>query len=87
MAFREATPAGEVVAQAFTGARLVKGFNHLVAGVLDRDPEVQDGKRVEFLASDDDAAAWCGHGLSAFYTCTSSAPRSLPRKQAPPSRA
>ena len=47
----------EVVAQAFTGARLVKGFNHLVAAVLDQDPAVQGGRRVVFLASDDDGAA------------------------------
>ena len=50
-------PSSTVVAQAFTGARLVKGFNHLVAAVLDQDPAVQGGKRVVFLASDDDAAA------------------------------
>ncbi|HAT34001.1 MAG TPA: NADP oxidoreductase coenzyme [Janthinobacterium sp.] len=46
----------KVVAQAFTGARLVKGFNHLVAAVLDQDPSVHGGKRVVFLASDDDGA-------------------------------
>ena len=50
-------PSSEVVAQAFTGARLVKGFNHLVADVLDQDPAVHGGKRVVFLASDDDSAA------------------------------
>ncbi|KJZ41551.1 NADPH-dependent F420 reductase [Pseudomonas fluorescens] len=50
-------PSSRVVAQAFTGARLVKGFNHLVAGVLDQDPAVQGGRRVVFLASDDDGAA------------------------------
>jgi len=50
-------PSSKVVAQAFTGARLVKGFNHLVATVLDQDPAVQGGKRVVFLASDDDGAA------------------------------
>jgi hypothetical protein len=50
-------PSSKAVAQAFTGARLVKGFNHLVAAVLDQDPAVQGGKRVVFLASDDDAAA------------------------------
>jgi len=50
-------PSSKVVAQAFTGARLVKGFNHLVAAVLDQDPAVHGGKRVVFLASDDDAAA------------------------------
>jgi 8-hydroxy-5-deazaflavin:NADPH oxidoreductase len=47
----------KVVAQAFNGARLVKGFNHLVAAVLEQDPAVHGGKRVVFLASDDDAAA------------------------------
>ena len=47
----------KVVAQAFTGGRLVKGFNHLVAAVLDQDPAVHGGRRVVFLASDDDGAA------------------------------
>ncbi|MGY1521520.1 NADPH-dependent F420 reductase [Luteimonas sp. A482] len=46
-----------VVAQAFTGGRLVRGFNHLVAAVLEQDPAVQGGRRVVFLASDDDSAA------------------------------
>jgi len=50
-------PSSKVVAQAFTGARLVRGFNHLVAAVLDQDPAVQGGRRVVFLASDDDGAA------------------------------
>ena len=50
-------PSSKFVAQSFTGARLVKGFNHLVAAVLDQDPAVHGGKRVVFLASDDDAAA------------------------------
>jgi 8-hydroxy-5-deazaflavin:NADPH oxidoreductase len=50
-------PSAKVVAQAFTGARLVKGFNHLVAGVLDQDPAVNGGRRVVFLASDDEDAA------------------------------
>jgi len=44
------------VAQAFSGARLVKGFNHLVAAVLEQDPAVHGGRRVVFLASDDDGA-------------------------------
>jgi 8-hydroxy-5-deazaflavin:NADPH oxidoreductase len=47
----------KVVAQAFTGGKLVKGFNHLVAAVLTQDPAVHGGRRVVFLASDDDAAA------------------------------
>ncbi|WP_420231540.1 NADPH-dependent F420 reductase [Pseudomonas sp. ABY48] len=50
-------PSSKVVAQAFTGARLVKGFNHLAAAILDQGPAVQGGRRVVFLASDDDAAA------------------------------
>jgi len=50
-------PSSRVVAQAFTGARLVRGFNHLVAAVLDQDPAVHGGRRVVFLASDDDGAA------------------------------
>jgi predicted dinucleotide-binding enzyme len=46
-----------VVAQAFTGGKLVRGFNHLVAAVIEQDPAVQGGRRVVFLASDDDGAA------------------------------
>ena len=33
-------PSSKAVAQAFSGGRLVKGFNHLVAAVLDQDPAV-----------------------------------------------
>ena len=50
-------PSSKFVAQAFAGARLVKGFNHLVAAVLDKDPAVHGGRRAVFLASDDDGAA------------------------------
>jgi predicted dinucleotide-binding enzyme len=50
-------PSSKFVAQAFSGAKLVKGFNHLVAAVLDQDPAVHGGRRVVFLASDDDVAA------------------------------
>ena len=50
-------PSSKAVAQAFTGGRLGKGFNHLVAAVLAQDPAVHGGRRVVFLASDDDAAA------------------------------
>ncbi|WP_322414445.1 NADPH-dependent F420 reductase [Mesorhizobium huakuii] len=50
-------PSSAVVAKAFTGAKLVKGFNHLVAAVLDQDPAVHGGRRVVFLASDNDVAA------------------------------
>ena len=44
------------VAKAFTGARLVKGFNHLVAATLGTDPIVEGGHRVVFLSSDDEEA-------------------------------
>ncbi len=50
-------PSSKLVARAFTGGRLVKGFNHLLAEVLDQDPAEHGGKRVVFLASDDDGAA------------------------------
>ena len=50
-------PSSKFIAQAFSGAKLVKGFNHLGAAILDQDPAVHGGKRVVFLASDDDAAA------------------------------
>jgi predicted dinucleotide-binding enzyme len=50
-------PSSKFIAQAFGGARLVKGFNHLIAATLDQDPGVRGGRRVVFLASDDDAAA------------------------------
>jgi 8-hydroxy-5-deazaflavin:NADPH oxidoreductase len=50
-------PSSRFVAQAFSGGRLVKGFNHLAAAVLDRDPAIHGGRRVVFLASDDDGAA------------------------------
>jgi len=50
-------PSSKAVAQAFAGSRLVKGFNHLAAAVLDQDPAVHGGRRVVFLASDDDDAA------------------------------
>src|SRR3546814_1955414 len=50
-------PSSKVVEQAFAGARLVKGFNHLGAGVLGEDPAVHGGSRVVFMTSDDDSAA------------------------------
>lgn len=49
-------PSSAVIAKAFTGAKFVKGFNHLPAGVLAADPHVGAGRRVVFLASDDDSA-------------------------------
>ena len=52
----EGQPPATVVAKAFTGARLVKGFNHLPAAVLAADPSVNGGSRVVFLSSDDENA-------------------------------
>ena len=50
-------PSAKVVENAFAGSRLVKGFNHLVAAILDQDPAVHGGRRVVFLSSDDNEAA------------------------------
>jgi predicted dinucleotide-binding enzyme len=49
-------PSSKFLAQAFAGGRLVKGFNHLVASVLEQGSAVRGGKRVVFLAGDDEAA-------------------------------
>lgn len=49
-------PSSAFVAKAFTGARLVKGFNHLVAATQAADPVVEGGHRVVFLSSDDEDA-------------------------------
>ncbi|MGM4956593.1 NADPH-dependent F420 reductase [Bradyrhizobium barranii] len=49
-------PSSAFVAKAFTGARLVKAFNHLVAATLAADPVVEGGHRVVFLSGDDDDA-------------------------------
>ena len=42
-------PSSKFVAQAFTGGRPVKGFNHLVAALLDQNPAVHSGRRAVFL--------------------------------------
>jgi predicted dinucleotide-binding enzyme len=52
----EDQPSSAVVAKAFTGARFVKGFNHLPAQVLAADPSVHGGSRIVFLSSDDENA-------------------------------
>ena len=49
-------PSSAAVAKAFTGAKLVKGFNHLIAATLAADPVVEGGHRVIFLSSDDEDA-------------------------------
>jgi predicted dinucleotide-binding enzyme len=46
----------EIVAELVTGARVVKGANTLSAEVLGADPQVADGRRVIFIAGDDDDA-------------------------------
>jgi predicted dinucleotide-binding enzyme len=49
-------PSSAVIAKAFTGAKFVKGFNHLIAATLAADPIVEGGHRVVFLSSDDEEA-------------------------------
>ena len=49
-------PSSAFVAKAFTGAKFVKGFNHLAAATLTADPIVEGGHRVVFLSSDDEDA-------------------------------
>ena len=49
-------PSSAFVAKSFTGAKLVRGFNHLVAATLSTDPIVEGGHRVVFLSSDDEDA-------------------------------
>ncbi len=49
-------PSSAFIAKSFTGAKLVKGFNHLGAATLATDPVVEGGHRVVFLSSDEDDA-------------------------------
>nr|WP_310882556.1 NAD(P)-binding domain-containing protein [Bradyrhizobium brasilense] len=49
-------PSSAFVAKAFTGAKLVKGFNHLIAATLAADPIVEGGHRVVLLSGDDEDA-------------------------------
>ena len=44
------------VAKSFTGAKFVKGFNHLIAATLATNPIVEGDHRVVFLSSDDEDA-------------------------------
>jgi predicted dinucleotide-binding enzyme len=50
-------PSSTVISRALPGAKLVKAFNHLPAGILAQDPNVKGGRRVVFLSSDDESAA------------------------------
>ncbi|BDI33017.1 hypothetical protein CCAX7_50680 [Capsulimonas corticalis] len=52
----DSLPSSAFVAKAFTGAKLVKGFNHLITATLATDPVVEGGHRVVFLSSDDEDA-------------------------------
>ena len=49
-------PSSAFAAKAFTGAKLVKGFNHLGAATLASDPTAEGGHRVVFLSSDEEDA-------------------------------
>lgn len=49
-------PSSAVLAAAFEGATLVKAFNHLPAAKLAEDPDVNGGRRVIFVSSDDEDA-------------------------------
>jgi hypothetical protein len=49
-------PSSAFVAKSFRGAKLVKGFNHLIAATLATDPVALGGHRVVFLTSDDEDA-------------------------------
>ena len=49
-------PSSAFVAKSVPGAKLVKGFNHLIAATLATDPIVEGGHRVVFLSGDDEDA-------------------------------
>jgi predicted dinucleotide-binding enzyme len=49
-------PSSAFAAKSFSGAKFVKGFNHLIAATLATDPVVEGGHRVVFLSSDDEDA-------------------------------
>jgi predicted dinucleotide-binding enzyme len=53
----------QVVASLVPGARVVKGFNTLVAAVLGSDPRIAGGQRVLFYSGDDLAAKQAFHQL------------------------
>ncbi len=49
-------PSSAVIARALPGALVVKAFNHLPAATLAADPDVNGGRRVVFVSSDDEEA-------------------------------
>jgi predicted dinucleotide-binding enzyme len=51
-------PSTAALAKSFPGAKVVKAFNHLPAGVLAQGARTpQGGRRIVFISSDDDAAS------------------------------
>ena len=54
----------DIVANAVPGASVVKAFNQLPAGVLARDPAQDGGRRVVFVASNEDEASTTIKGLA-----------------------
>jgi hypothetical protein len=54
----------QVLAQLVPGARVVKGFNTLLAAVLASDPQQAGGRRVVFLSGDDREAKSVVAGLA-----------------------
>jgi 8-hydroxy-5-deazaflavin:NADPH oxidoreductase len=49
-------PSSAFVAKSFSGAKVVKAFNHLIAATLATDPVVEGGHRVVFLSSEEEDA-------------------------------
>jgi len=54
----------DIVAKAVPGASVVKAFNQLPTGVLARDPAQDGGRRVVFVASNEDEASTTIKGLA-----------------------
>jgi predicted dinucleotide-binding enzyme len=57
----------DMVAASMPGARVVKAFNQLPAAMLARDPAQDGGKRVVFIASNDDEAGGVVKALAATF--------------------
>jgi predicted dinucleotide-binding enzyme len=53
----------QVIAELTPGARVVKGFNTLLAAVLASEPRIAGGQRVLFFSGDDPDAKQSFHGL------------------------
>jgi hypothetical protein len=54
----------EIVAEAFTGARVVKAFNHLPAQQLGTNPSIEGQRQVVFVSSNDADASAANRGPS-----------------------